>query len=280
MKRWLSNLLILVFVVVFLVSGFFLGRYWLRSRQSQQQFDELTQLMEQARPTMPQIPQQEDLPEQTAASEEGTEPASELVSVIDPKTGETVQILPEYVPLYERNSDLVGWIAIPDTNINYPVVQSPDRPDHYLYRDFYGEDSTHGCIYAREACNVQTPSDNVVIYGHRMKDGSMFNNLLHYEKQSYYEAHKYIQFDNLQEHHVYEIMAVFKTVATASGFDYHLFVDAFDEADFDDFVAQCKAMSLYETGVSAEYGDKLITLSTCEYSQDNGRMVIVAKRIT
>ena len=280
MKRWLSNLLILVFVVVFLVSGFFLGRYWLRSRQSQQQFDELTQLMEQARPTMPPIPQQEDLPEQTAASEEGTEPASELVSVIDPKTGETVQILPEYVPLYERNSDLVGWIAIPDTNINYPVVQSPDRPDHYLYRDFYGEDSTHGCIYAREACNVQMPSDNVVIYGHRMKDGSMFNNLLHYEKQSYYEAHKYIQFDNLQEHHVYEIMAVFKTVATASGFDYHLFVDAFDEADFDDFVAQCKAMSLYETGVSAEYGDKLITLSTCEYSQDNGRMVIVAKRIT
>ena len=280
MKRWLSNLLILVFVVVFLVSGFFLGRYWLRSRQSQQQFDELTQLMEQARPTMPQIPQQEDLPEQTAASEEGTEPPSELVSVIDPKTGETVQILPEYVPLYERNSDLVGWIAIPDTNINYPVVQSPDRPDHYLYRDFYGEDSTHGCIYAREACDVQTPSDNVVIYGHRMKDGSMFNNLLHYEKQSYYEAHKYIQFDNLQEHHVYEIMAVFKTVATASGFDYHLFVDAFDEADFADFVAQCKAMSLYETGVSAEYGDKLITLSTCEYSQDNGRMVIVAKRIT
>ena len=280
MKRWLSNLLILVFVVVFLVSGFFLGRYWLRSRQSQQQFDELTQLMEQARPTMPQMPQQEDLPEQTAASEEGTEPPSELVSVIDPKTGETVQILPEYVPLYERNSDLVGWIAIPDTNINYPVVQSPDRPDHYLYRDFYGEDSTHGCIYAREACDVQTPSDNVVIYGHRMKDGSMFNNLLHYEKQSYYEAHKYIQFDNLQEHHVYEIMAVFKTVATASGFDYHLFVDAFDEADFADFVAQCKAMSLYETGVSAEYGDKLITLSTCEYSQDNGRMVIVAKRIT
>ena len=249
MKRWLSNLLILVFVVVFLVSGFFLGRYWLRSRQSQQQFDELTQLMKQARPTMPQIPQQEDLPEQTAASEEGTEPPSELVSVIDPKTGETVQILPEYVPLYERNSDLVGWIAIPDTNINYPVVQSPDRPDHYLYRDFYGEDSTHGCIYAREACDVQTPSDNVVIYGHRMKDGSMFNNLLHYEKQSYYEAHKYIQFDNLQEHHVYEIMAVFKTVATASGFDYHLFVDAFDEADFADFVSDSRdnrKVSLYE----------------------------------
>ena len=108
----------------------------------------------------------------------------------------------------------------------------------------------------------------------------MFHNLLHYEKQSYYEQHKYIQFNNLQQRHTYEIVAVFKTVATASGFGYHQFVDAVDEADFDEFMAKCKAMSLYDTGVSAEFGDKLITLSTCEYSQDNGRMVIVAKRIS
>ena len=280
MKRWLSNLLIVVFVAVFLVSGFFLGRYWLQSRQSQKKFDDLTQIVEQAKPVVPQKPQQ-DLPvDATVPSEETTEPASELVSLIDPKTGLPVQVLPEYAPLYELNSDLVGWIAIADTNIHYPVLQSPDRTDYYLYRDFYGQDSTHGCIYVREACDVQTPSDNVVIYGHRMKDGSMFNNLLNYEKKSYYEAHKYIQFDTLQQRHLYEVVAVFKTVATASGFDYHMFVEAFDEADFDDFVAQCKALALYDTGVSAQYGDKLITLTTCEYSQDNGRMVLVAKRIS
>ena len=280
MKRWLRIVLIVMFSLCFIVSGISLVRYYWNAYQNKQQYGQLQQIMEQARPTAPQAPQQEALPEQTTASEEATQPVSELVSVIDPKTGLPVQVLPEYAPLYELNSDLVGWIAIADTNIHYPVLQSPDRTDYYLYRDFYGQDSTHGCIYVREACDVQTPSDNVVIYGHRMKDGSMFNNLLNYEKKSYYEAHKYIQFDTLQQRHLYEVVAVFKTVATASGFDYHMFVEAFDEADFDDFVAQCKALALYDTGVSAQYGDKLITLTTCEYSQDNGRMVLVAKRIS
>lgn len=279
MKRWLSNILIVLFVMVFLVSGFFLGRYWLESRKQKGQFDELTQIMEQARPAVSQTPQQNAPEDSTEPSQEATEPVSELVSVIDPQTGLPVQVLPEYAALYELNSDLVGWISIPDTNIHYPVLQTPDRTDHYLYRDFYGQDSTHGCIYVREACDVFTPSDNVVIYGHRMKDGSMFHDLLHYEKQSYYEAHKYIEFNTLTERHTYEIMAVFKTVATESGFDYHLFINAFDERDFADFVADCKALSLYDTGISAQYGDKLITLSTCEYSQDNGRMVVVARRI-
>ena len=281
MKRWLSNVLIVVFAMVFLVSGFFLCRYWLDSRKQKGQFDELTQIMEQARPTAPQQPQQpeEEITATEERAEQTTEPVSELVSVIDPKSGLAVQVLPEYAALFEMNSDLVGWISIPDTNIHYPVMQTPDRTDYYLYRDFYGQDSTHGCIYVREQCDVLTPSDNVVIYGHRMKDGSMFNNLLNYEKKAYYEAHKYIQFDNLQQRHTYEILAVFKTVATASGFDYYTFVDAADEAHFDEFVAQCKARSLYDTGISAGYGDKLITLSTCEYSQDNGRMVIVAKQI-
>lgn len=278
MKRWLSNLLIIVFAVVFLVSAFFLGRYLLDSRQSQRQFDELAQLMEQAMPTVPPVQEQESVQGESAA-QDITEPVSELVEVTDPKTGETVQVLPEYAELYKRNSDLVGWIAIPDTKINYPVMHTPDRTDYYLYRDFYGEDSTHGCIYVREQCDVQAPSDNVVIYGHRMRDRSMFGSLSDYEDKAFYESHKYIQFNTLTERHTYEVLAVFKTVATQSGYAYHLFVDAADEAAFDTYVADCKAMSMYDTGVDAQYGDKLITLSTCEYSQDNGRLVIVARQI-
>lgn len=278
MKRWLSNLLIIVFAVVFLVSAFFLGRYLLDSRQSQRQFDELAQLMEQAMPTIPPVQEQESVQGESAA-QDITEPVSELVEVTDPKTGETVQVLPEYAELYKRNSDLVGWIAIPDTKINYPVMHTPDRTDYYLYRDFYGEDSTHGCIYVREQCDVQAPSDNVVIYGHRMRDRSMFGSLSDYEDKAFYESHKYIQFNTLTERHTYEVLAVFKTVATQSGYAYHLFVDAADEAAFDTYVADCKAMSMYDTGVDAQYGDKLITLSTCEYSQDNGRLVIVARQI-
>lgn len=279
MKRWLSNLLIIVFVCIFLVSGFFLVRYWLDSRKQATQFDDLAQLMEQDRLTPPQAtptpPADPDDSSQELPSDALT---SELVNVIDPKTGKTIRILPEYVHLFALNPDLVGWITIEDTNIHYPVLQTPDRIDYYLYRDFYGKDSSHGCIYVREQCDVEH-SDNVVIYGHRMKDGSMFNNLLHYDDPDYYEAHKYIQFSTLTQRHTYEIIAVFTTVATASGYPYHLFIDAADAAEFDRFIADVKDLSLYETGVSASYGDKLITLSTCEYSRDNGRMVVVAKQI-
>lgn len=280
MKRWLSNLLLVLFAGVFLVSAFFLGRYWLESRQEKERYDALAQIVEQAKPTKPTKPpvQQQAPIDPEAPTQEATEPVSELVEVIDTNTGTHAWVLPEYAELFAMNPDMVGWIVIEDTTVNYPVMQTPDRTDYYLYRDFYKKDSKHGCIYAREQCDVNT-SDNVVIYGHRMKDGSMFNNLLHYGKFDYYESHKYIQFDTLTERHTYEILAVFKTVATERGFDYHLFNDAADAADFDEFVAECKALSLYDTGVDAQYGDKLITLSTCEYSQDNGRMVIVAKRI-
>lgn len=283
MKRWMSNSLIVVFTMVFLVSAFFLGRYWLESRQEKNLYDDLAQIMEQAKPAAPQSkPIKPAAPIDPTGPEdsipETTEPASELVTVTDLVTGQTVQVLPEYAQLYEMNSDLVGWITIDGTTVNYPVMQTPDRTDYYLYRDFERKDSSHGCIYAREQCDVNN-SDNVVIYGHRMKDGSMFNNLLFYKERSYYEDHKYIQFNTLTQRRTYEIVAVFTTVATESGFGYHLFNDAADAADFDAFMAQCKVMSLYDTGVDAQYGDKLITLSTCEYSRDNGRMVVVAKQI-
>ena len=280
MKRWLSNLLLVLFAAVFLVSAGFLGKYMWDSRQEKDLYDGLAQIKEQAKPAVPiKPPAQQQAPiDPEAPTQEATEPVSELVEVTDPNTGETALVLPEYAELYAMNADLVGWITIEGTNINYPVMQTPDRTDYYLYRDFYRKDSKHGCIYVREQCDVNT-SDNVVIYGHRMKDGSMFNNLLHYDKQDYYESHKYIQFDTLTERHTYEILAVFKTVATESGFGYHLFNNAADAAAFDEFVARVKELALYDTGVDAQYGDRLITLSTCEYSQDNGRMVVVAKRI-
>ena len=284
MKRWMSNSLIVIFMLVFLVSAFFLGKYFWESRQQKDQYDQLAQIMEQAKPTTPPIePARPTEPIDPAKPEdpvpETTEPVSELVPVTDPVTGQTVQMLPEYEELYAMNTDLVGWITIDGTNINYPVMQTPDRTDYYLKHNFKREDSKHGCIYVREQCDVNN-SDNVVIYGHRMKDGSMFNNLLLYKERDYYEERRYIQFNTLTERHTYEIVAVFTTVATESGFGYHLFNDAAGQEDFDAFIAQCKALSLYDTGVDAQYGDKLITLSTCEYSRDNGRMVLVAKQIS
>lgn len=108
----------------------------------------------------------------------------------------------------------------------------------------------------------------------------MFADLCKYTDPSFYRAHPVIRFDTLSGYGEYEIIAVFKTTATDSGFPYQRFVVAEDSAAFDAYIAKCKALSLYEIKVTATYGDRLITLSTCEYSRTNGRMVIVAKQIS
>ena len=131
----------------------------------------------------------------------------------------------------------------------------------------------------QENCDI-AESNHLVIYGHHIKGGKMFGALEDYKSKSFYEKNKNIQFDTLTEQAEYEIVAVFKTVAYSSeGFRYYDFVDAEDEKAFDEYVSKCKEFALYDTGVTAKYGDKLITLSTCEYSAQNGRLVVVAKKI-
>ncbi|MBO5953714.1 MAG: class B sortase [Oscillospiraceae bacterium] len=276
MKRYTKVLFIAAIVLlvgIFLYSGISLLVYYLESRESQQVYNDLANLVEQARPDpKPGVSEGPDDPET---------PISSYVTVLDPRTGEPVELLSEYAQVYQRNPDLVGWISIEDTAINYPVVQSAlNKVDYYLYRDFNGKSDSHGCIYVREQCDVFAPSDNLTIYGHRMKDHTMFGHLAKYEKKDFWQTHQHIRFDTLKERHTYQIVAVFTTTATlGQGFSYHLFVDADSEAEFNSFLASCKRLSLYDTGITASYGDKLITLSTCEYTQENGRLVVVAKRI-
>ena len=184
-----------------------------------------------------------------------------------------------YKDVFSANSDFVGWISIDGTNINYPVMQTPNSPDFYLKRGFDKNYSDYGVPYVQENCLIGQ-SDNCVIYGHHMNDGSMFADLCKYESESFYREHPTIRFDTLAGFGEYEIVCVFKTAAYAEdGFKYYHFVDAENEEAFQAFIRACQALALYDTGVSAEYGDKLITLSTCEYSRTNGRMVVVAKRV-
>lgn len=277
MKKWVTNVLLILFAAIFLVSGYFLLDYYLESRKQQDSFDNLSQILNSATQPMPDVTLGA-VP--TTPEGETLAPVSELVSVTNPETGETVELLPEFSELYLMNTDLVGWITIDDTKVNYPVLQTPDRKDYYLRRDFYGDYATHGSIYVQETCDVFAPSDNLTIYGHRMNDGSMFNNLRFYEDQDYWEEHKYIQFNTLKERHTYEIFSVFTIAASVNApFQYHLFTDAVDEAHYNEFVDNCRSYALYDTGIVPTYGDKLITLSTCEYTHTNGRLVVVARRI-
>lgn len=179
--------------------------------------------------------------------------------------------------LYSINKDIVGWIRIENTNIDYPVMQTIDRPNYYLRKNFYKEYSYFGTPYLSENCNIQT-SDNLIIYGHNIKENKMFGELENYKNEEYYKKHKNIKFYTLQEVLAYEIIAVFKTVAY-TGFEYYKFYNAQTEREFETFIKKCKELSFYDIEESAKYGDNLITLSTCEYSNKNGRLVIVAKKI-
>ena len=264
-----------ILIAVFAFSAYQLIKYFSKSQKSQQTYQQLQDLRgDFTRPApVPTV-----LPDSSEATQPTT--ATELVTVTDPVTGQKVQLLPELAEIYLLNTDLVGWITIPDTKVNYPVVQRPEDVDYYLYRDFHGRSDERGCVYAREVCDVAKPSDNITLYGHRMRDLTMFGDVGGYERKAFWEAHPYLYFDTLTERHTYQIVCAFVTTANVGeGFSYHLFVDAAEPSDFENYVARCKAYQLYETGVSAQYGDKLITLSTCEYGQDNGRLVVVAKRI-
>lgn len=181
-----------------------------------------------------------------------------------------------YASILAQNADLVGWIKIGGTVIDYPVMQTPDTPNYYLRRGFDKQYSYYGVPYAAEHCDVDD-SENVVIYGHNMKNGTMFSDLENYSDPAFYESHKLIRFDTLRAFGTYEIIAVFRTTAD-SDFDYHTFAGGTEE-EFNEYVSRCKELALYNTGATAAYGDKLLTLSTCEYTKNNGRFVVVAKKI-
>ena len=258
MKKKICIILIAAFALLFSTSVYFIFDHYRQDKQQAELYDSLADTVDCAADT----------------EEEPAEP----VLYTEEKT-----VLPELAELYQQNGNLAGWIRIEDTNINYPVMHTPDNPDFYLKHGFDKEYSDYGCPYVQENCDVQLPSDNVIIYGHHMKNGSMFCDLEKFKSQDFWQEHKTFLFSTVTDRYEYEIVSVFKTFVysdSPESFKYYHFVNAQTPEDFSAFIDRCKELSLYETGVSAEYGDKLITLSTCEYSRTNGRLVVVAKRIS
>ncbi len=284
LRKFIFIGLIVLFSLIFLVCVAYLAEYFIASAKQKSQYEDLSNLVQQVQ----QVQQDSNNNNSNEVNDTNNSdaennvqtPPSPFVTVINPANQTPMEILKEYAPIYNLNPDVVGWIEIEGTRINYPVMQTPEWVNYYLTRDFNGETSRHGAIYINESADIKLPSDNVTIYGHKMKDGTMFAALHDYKKQSFFKEHPYITFDTIFEHHEYQILSVFITTANREdSFNYHEFVDG-DEQTFSDYVAKCKELSLYDTGVDAVYGDKLITLSTCEHNIADGRLVVVAKRIS
>ena len=194
---------------------------------------------------------------------------------------ELPEVLDEYKKLYNSHKKLIGWLKIDDTNIDYPVMQTNNN-EYYLEHNMNQEKDRNGALFLDKDCDVVKRSTNLIIYGHHMKSGRMFGNLDDYESEKYYKKHPIIQFDTIYEKGTYEIMYVFRSKVYSEGevvFKYYQFIDCYSEQEFESNMQEMAALSLYDTGVTAEYGDQLLTLSTCDSTVDDGRFVVVAKKI-
>ena len=252
-KERYRKLIIKIFVILFLVSVIYLVSTFWNSNKEERETDELLNTIE--------------------ISNEVTE------EIAEQKTSEMVE---KVKGLREQYPEVVGWIEIEDTNINYPIMQCADN-EFYMYHNYKKEKSKRGSLFLDKDYNWTIPSNNFLIYGHNnTKDGSMFADLLKYKKKSFYENHPIIKFTTDTEEAEYEIIAAFLSrvyyKSEKNVFRYYYFINAETKEEYDDYVANSKKASLYDTGNTAEYGDQLITLSTCEYSQEDGRFAVVARK--
>ena len=245
-------------IAAFVFSGYLLVNYFAEGQTQSAKYDAIR---EQIEPTPSAV---------SAAASGASTPANASRASSGPTAYE------KYEKLFAQNSDMVGWIKIDGTPVDYPVMQT-DNNSFYLTHDFNKKYSLYGVPFVDAACRLNPQSDNVIIYGHHMKNGQMFGALVNYAQKGYYLAHPVIEFDTRYGYGQYKIIAVFHT--TPDKFPYHEFISAENAAALDTFIGRCKAFQYYDTGVTAVYGDKLLTLSTCEYSEPDGRLVIVAKKI-
>ena len=189
-------------------------------------------------------------------------------------TEEKTERMLQLEELRKQNNEIIGWLEI--------VCQAEDN-DYYLTHNYKKEKENTGTLFLDKDFDLDKSSTNYLIYGHRNKQGLMFEDLMKYSKQDFYNEHPTIKFTTTKEDATYEIIAVFYSRVyykdEKNVFRYYYFVNANNENEYNDFVNNAKKASIYDTGVTAKYGDQLLTLSTCEYSQTDGRFVVVAKKV-
>lgn len=274
-KIIILRLLMGICLAVFLVSGFMLAKDYFQTRQQQETFDQLS----------------ERFAENAENGEESQEALKEpdmsltLKERIPPQQWKewweqsARERFPVYRSMKEENSDMIGWIRIEGTNIDYPVMQSPDQANYYLHHDFYKKRSSYGVPYLSEVCRYEDPRTSLLISGHHMKNGSMFASLENYTEEQYFLEHPYIQFDTMDEAGSYEVAAVVKVSASGDQTMWQKLLFPQEEGDFEKAWERIRSQWFYDTEVSLSQEDELLALVTCEYTLKNGRILVIAKRI-
>lgn len=251
-QKYIRKIIISLLTLVFLFSTGMIIKYVLRSYMEQQEFNDLAAFAK------------------TLTCEENRTSSQSC-------NDENCFVSP-YISLKEQNDDFFGWISIDGTRINYPVMYTPDDSEYYLRRSFNKSNSTSGVPFLDANCFIDC--GNYLIYGHNMFDGSMFADLLCYADEKFYQQHPTIHFDTLDGNASYTVIAAFYTEIypiESNRFNYFQYTDLRNKNTFNSYVKQVKEIAIYDTGITPQYGDSLLTLSTCSYHTEEGRFVVVAR---
>lgn len=192
------------------------------------------------------------------------------------------EMLENMAELYAQNPDIVGWIRMEDTLLDYAVMHTPDDEEKYLRTSFDGHFSVAGVPFIDKDCSVDPESDNLIIYGHNMGNGTAFACMNYYGDVKYWEKHPTVYYSTLYEERTYEVFSAFLDHVYFNYedvFKFYEFVDYEDEEDFARIMEILKDKAMYDTGVEPEYGDKFITMVTCSSHEADGRFVVVLRQV-
>lgn len=276
-KEKLSDILLVISFVCLLILRLLLLWNQIQDRHSQDTVGELREQASAVTESLPAPTPASPSPTAAPASTPTPAPAPAPAPVPTPEA-----VVNPYRDAFLANEDMGAWIQIPGTDIDYPVMWTPGDEEYYLYRDFDGSDNKNGCLILDTDSCLDPLTTNLIIHGHNMKSGAMFGRLTDYQEEDFYQEHKDIILYTEKCRRNYEIIAVFRSQVFRKSedvFKFYMFFQADTQEEFDDFYNNIKEMSLYDTGVTAEFGDRFITLSTCVYHVENGRFVVVAKEI-
>lgn len=279
-KTILSVLLASAAAVCLIVAGVFVFRQKQDDSRSQEALDELRASAEALKST--------ENPESSEPSAENSESVPEPAPntpTPSPEPAATPEPTPvpvenPYRDSFLANGDMAAWLQIPGTPVDYPVMWTPEDEEYYLLRGFDGKSNNNGCLILDTDSCLDPLTTNLIIHGHNMNSGAMFGSLTDYEDADFFEEHKSMVLYTKELQRNYEVIAVFRSQVykkTDQVFKFYKFFQADTQEEFDDFYQNIKALSIYDTGVTAEFGDHFLTLSTCVYHVDRGRFVVVAK---
>ena len=192
----------------------------------------------------------------------------------DTQTAQDTQITAFPTFLQQENADLAAWLTVPGTEVDYPVMLTPDNMEYYLYRDFYKNHSACGTPFLDTRCAPVAEADSLIVHGHNMRDGTMFTSLNWYKQPSFGAEHPNLRLLLPGETRTYQLFAVVK-INKDTDADLYNCVGGLSQAQFDSFVQTFRARAAYATDVQPQYGDKLLVLSTCIYEKDSNRLLVI-----